>query len=358
MKLVVILAGMTRGGIDFFQSLLDKHSQISQLPGKFYIDEYIQKTKKDTSALSLARVFIECYPEYFNSKLASEERHNSLGQNKDEYYTVNKNQFTKSFIDLQNKEKNPNIRQIIINLNLAYSESLGENIFKKKLVVLQVHHISRISAIKNLDFDILFTIRNPIASHSAYISNLAFFDKKIPSAWQFNFHLERNFTHFKKITEFKKKTYVVKMEDVHLNNTKVMNNFCKEFGLIYEKSMKSSTFNGKLWWGDRVGKRDINGINTNFKNNINENLFFKKDIATFEYLLSTIFVNYNYSVSITNQSSLRYLRYLPFKFDYVIFYRNLVEVNLKGLFFSIYYYFKRIKFTYKKLKLENFPTQL
>ena len=99
-------------------------------------------------------------------------------------------------------------------------------------------------------------------------------------------------------------------------------------------------------------------INTNFKNNINENLFFKKDIATFEYLLSTIFVKYNYSVSILNQSSLRYLRYLPFKFDYVIFYRNLIKGNLKELFFSIYYYFKRIKFMYKKLKLENFPIQL
>ena len=40
MKLIIILASMSRAGIDFFQSLLDRHTQISQLPGKFFIDDY------------------------------------------------------------------------------------------------------------------------------------------------------------------------------------------------------------------------------------------------------------------------------------------------------------------------------
>ena len=45
MKIVVLLAAMTRGGIDLFQSLLDNHSEILQLPGKFYIDEFLKKIK-------------------------------------------------------------------------------------------------------------------------------------------------------------------------------------------------------------------------------------------------------------------------------------------------------------------------
>ena len=42
MKIIVLLAGMTRGGIDLFQSLLDNHPQISQLPGKFYVDDFLK----------------------------------------------------------------------------------------------------------------------------------------------------------------------------------------------------------------------------------------------------------------------------------------------------------------------------
>ena len=55
MKIVVLLAAMTRGGIDLFQSLLDNHSEILQLPGKFYIDEFLKKLKIKTIILRLLK---------------------------------------------------------------------------------------------------------------------------------------------------------------------------------------------------------------------------------------------------------------------------------------------------------------
>ena len=68
MKIIVLLAAMTRGGIDLFRSLLDKHSQITQLPGKFYIDEFLEGEKSKNSE-KIAKIFIENYSEYFDSDL-------------------------------------------------------------------------------------------------------------------------------------------------------------------------------------------------------------------------------------------------------------------------------------------------
>ena len=61
MKIVVLLAAMTRGGIDLFQSLLDNHSEILQLPGKFYIDEFLKKIKNKNNNSEIAQEFINCY---------------------------------------------------------------------------------------------------------------------------------------------------------------------------------------------------------------------------------------------------------------------------------------------------------
>ena len=94
MKIIVLLAAMTRGGIDLFQSLLDKHSQITQLPGKFYIDEFLEKVKNQKNSEKIAKIFIENYSEYFDSRLNKVERHNYPREKKNEFYIINKNLFT------------------------------------------------------------------------------------------------------------------------------------------------------------------------------------------------------------------------------------------------------------------------
>ena len=42
MKILLLIAG-SRSGSDFFQSLLDSHSQILQFPGELRIDENFKK---------------------------------------------------------------------------------------------------------------------------------------------------------------------------------------------------------------------------------------------------------------------------------------------------------------------------
>ena len=204
MKIVVLLAAMTRGGIDLFQSLLDNHSEILQLPGKFYIDEFLKKIKNKKVNSEIAQEFINCYQEYFDSRLNIVERHNFLGQNKDEFYFIDKDKFIKKFDELS-KNKKLNKKEIIINLHLAYSSASEESIDKKKLIILQIHHLFRIKSIEDLDFDIACTIRDPIASHSSYVKNLSKFNNKFINPWQYYYHMERNFSHLIELFKLKKK---------------------------------------------------------------------------------------------------------------------------------------------------------
>lgn len=97
MKIVVALSASTRGGIDFFQSLLDKHTQISQFPGELYIDELIAEFKYMKSVDEISNTFIKKYQRYFDSSSSIIERHNCLGEKKNQSYKVCTSSFKKYF---------------------------------------------------------------------------------------------------------------------------------------------------------------------------------------------------------------------------------------------------------------------
>ncbi len=357
MKIIVLLAGMTRGGIDLFQSLLDNHPQVSQLPGKFYVDDFLKKINKNFTSNQIADLFIKEYKEYFDSRLNIIERHNNLGPKKNEFYIIDEYKFKNKFIDLF-KNKKFEKKNIILNLHLAYSFAAGENIQDKKILILQIHHFFRIQSIVELDFDIICTIRDPIASHSSYVKNLATFNKKLINPWQYYYHIERNFSHIINLSRLNKNINVIKLERLHKNNSDVMQKFCKIYEINYIKALNSSTFHGKLWWGDQVSKNYLNGINKKFENKIDYSLFFKSDIETIEYFLENFIKSYNYTFK-TNKQFFRMKKYLPFKVDQIIFLQSLKKLNIKNLALCIYYYFKRLKLLNKKLlDMAQYPSEI
>ena len=54
MKVIVLMAG-SRAGLEFFQSLLDSHEEVLQLPGILYIDANLIKILSIKSKESLAK---------------------------------------------------------------------------------------------------------------------------------------------------------------------------------------------------------------------------------------------------------------------------------------------------------------
>ena len=77
MKTLFLVAG-GRGGSDFFQGLLDGHSQILSFPLYLKIDKKFIEMIELNDSKKLAKQFIKLFPEFFNSKINIFERHHRL----------------------------------------------------------------------------------------------------------------------------------------------------------------------------------------------------------------------------------------------------------------------------------------
>ena len=138
MKILLLVAG-GRGGSDFFQGLLDDHSQILQLPGYLRIDDEFHEMMSLRDPNKIAKRFIKIYPEYFNSRLNTLERHGQLGKNKNKFYKVNKDKFIKKFNFLRKGKKENNKIEILKDLHFAYSLAKGEKKCEKKILFVHTH---------------------------------------------------------------------------------------------------------------------------------------------------------------------------------------------------------------------------
>ena len=106
MKTLLLVAG-SRSGSDFFQSLLDGHSQVMQFPGLIRTNKELIKVLSSHDPLKISSYFIEQYKHFFDSRVGYSEkveRHNMLGKNKNQYYIVNKEEFKKIFLNLFQKK--------------------------------------------------------------------------------------------------------------------------------------------------------------------------------------------------------------------------------------------------------------
>ena len=167
---------------------------------------------------------------------------------------------------------------LLTSIHLAYSASNNENYKKKKIILLHLHHIHRIYKLRDLNFQIFFTIRNPVANISAFFNNWSNFKKKIIDPWSQYYNLNRTINGINKMTKLNKKIHVIKLEDMHRKNSVIVNKVCKILDIKKEKILFRSTFLKKKWWGDMASKKYLNGVNKNFKNSINFELFFDRDI--------------------------------------------------------------------------------
>ena len=100
MKTILLNSG-SRAGSDFFQSLLDGHPQILQFPGVIKTNKELIKTLSSDNGNDISSKFIKIYPHFFDSRLGygKVERHDALGENKNQYYLVDQEKFKIIFKD-------------------------------------------------------------------------------------------------------------------------------------------------------------------------------------------------------------------------------------------------------------------
>ena len=150
----------------------------------------------------------------------------------------------------------------------------------------------------------------------------------------------------------------IKLENLHIDNAKVMRDLSNKLDISYNPAMTQSTYHGKLWWGDKVSGKDLNGVNPNFKNKVDEKLFFKKDIQCIESYLKAFILKYEYSF---RSKGLRnnLIKFLPFKFELIIWFRTIVSMNIKEIILIAILWYRRVKLMDKNnYKFVKFPTHV
>ena len=83
----------------------------------------------------------------------------------------------------------------------------------------------------------------------------------------------------------------------------------------------------KFWWGDAVSKKFLNGLNPKFKNKFDKNIFFDKDIEIIERKIKNVITKYNYPIRSKLEIKNKYLQFLPFKFELIVWLNRILILS-------------------------------
>ena len=358
MQILLLVTG-ARGGSDFFQSLLDDHSQIIQFPGILRIDDHFSEMLNYSDPDKISKKFIKLYPYFFNSKLEMIERRGFLGINKNKSFKVNTKIFIKNFHNLLKKEKKISKIKILKNLHMAYSLTKKEKKCRKKIIFIHTHIVDYtkkfLKIINKENITIIHTMRNPISAINSPVKNWLKYKKgKYFFAKDLYFQLDVVFNGISDLKNLKRKTFVIQLEKVHTQHKKVMKDFCRIFQIKYEKCMEKPTYFGMQWWGDAVSKKWVSGVNKNFKINIDKDIFFSRDIQFFEYVGKKIIKFYKYKLFYPNSKF--YFNFYPMKCELLVWKNTLVHKKWKHILSIPFFYLKRIFLINKfMVKSSNLP---
>ena len=249
MKILVLVA-CGRGGQDLFQSLLDNHLQILQFPGPIWFDKNFESIFNEKNTETIIDLFCKQYPHFFDSRLNIMERHNQLGKNRKLFFKVNKDKFLKEFLIIR-KKTHKNKFNLVKDLNLAYYRAAGFSTKSIRIMLVHLHLLENVknffryfSNIKNVVF--IIALRDILVSLGSTCHKwLKYENGNGLNAQTLYDNLFSHVKLFKELKKYKKKTYVIQLENLHKKNHLVLKQFCKIFDLKFKKSLKKSTYFGK-----------------------------------------------------------------------------------------------------------------
>jgi hypothetical protein len=366
----VLLVATGRTGSDFFQSLLDSHPQILQLPGAWFFQQWWQVARCRNNVSDLVEEFIwQTSPSYnhiskFISCYNTIERWGKLGDKKNESFKVNIDAFRKHMLNIFS-ERELNRQNFFLALNLAYGMATNIDIFNTKILFYHIHQSDKLAAFKEdfFDFDVIPMVREPRNTLVSGIENWSKY--KIDTSYNSSFlhyTLRRIFHGAETILLYTNNIRSIKLEDLHLYPEVVMREFCGAYGLKHDDCLFHSTYHGKKWWGDEISGKYLDG----FSNNVTKKKWSGKlsfyDNFLIEYLLGSRLKHYGYDhknkLPLISPLISILLIFLPMKYEVKILLYNLKSSeNLKdfsnAMVWGTFYYLLRVRlylhFTIKRV---------
>jgi len=266
-----LLVTTGRTGSDFFHSLLDGHPEIICFHNHVYVAQFWRAKQCEESLPDLVNEFIWFRSEdkfnlgLFKSQYEKFERHDQLGKNKNEHYTVNLEKFSSCVLSLLHGIP-LTFDNFFYSIHVAYALAQGEDILKKKMIFYHPHHVTELKDFNDLwkgrNYSILCTIREPKNTLVSNINRWRYFE---PETFRPAFVLYQHV----RILELcdpllclGREINVLKLETLHQETERVLRAYCQRFKMTYFPSiLLESTIAGKLWWGDVLMGKYVTGFN-------------------------------------------------------------------------------------------------
>ena len=146
---IVTLCTTGRTGSDFFQSLVDGHPQVLQLPSNWVFYDFWDQALCTNDIEDLVNEFLWFRAEKpkgyihffkFKSKYHVFEGLDQLGENRNESINVSVSEFMKHMKQIF-QTKTITSKNFFIATHVAYALASGENIIGKKLLFFHIHHL-------------------------------------------------------------------------------------------------------------------------------------------------------------------------------------------------------------------------
>ena len=353
MKVILLVTG-GRGGSDFFQGLLDNHSEILQFPGILNPDKKFSEIFKTVDLKNIPEKFINYVPIFFDSRKNKIERHDRLGRDRNRHYIVDKKKF--KFFFLRLAKSSDSKFDLLKKLHQAYYLSRNKKINSVKILFIHTHTVEytkKFIKLMNIKkYSILHTMRHPLEALNSPIRNwLNYKEGKFffPKELYFQYDLALN--GLSDLVSINKKTYVVLLENLLTNKKIVMKDFCKIFKISFSKKLLNCTYFGMQWWGDEVSGRWISKSPKNKKNN-KEKYFYDRDVDFFYTLTEAVIGKYFRKYKKNHLNKKIFFNCFPMKSEILVWQNTIKHKKIKDAISIPYFYFKRL-FLLNKIFVKN-----
>lgn len=357
---VYVLVTTGRTGSDFMQSLLDSHSEVLTFNGNFLFHNFWEKSLCVKSGEFDLGDFIDEFSGHFIERLKSRydllERKNKLGDDYNQCININIPQFKEIFIKLLTNRK-PNSKNVLVAIYAAYSISLGQDINSKKILFHHEHSFLKLHEViaDFPDCKVLCTTRDPRATFVSGILHWKAFDVTKDNEQFLHLYIKRILEDAEVLEKYNREYRVIKLED--MGNEKILNSLCQWLGILYDETLKTSTWAGLSWHGDALSpvKNKTKGWSSEMLVNHWEKKLSWYDMYIFNYIMYHRLKCYGYKckrISIFDTLFVPLFILFPLRFELRFFSFEYIRkyslgMKIKVIVMNIIWYIFRIGLFYK-----------
>ena len=325
-----------RTGTDFFQSLLDSHTQVLTFNGHlidyylFWNDNKDIINSKKFKPEDLIFKFVSHYLKFLKSHYDLSERKDKMGDNLDESISIDLLDFVKTTSSFLEK-KEFNSKNFLLAVHIAYAICLGQKISSKTVFLYHIHHEPMLPFFFR-DFPnakVICMTRDPRANYYSGIKHRLLSYKSNNRGMM---HSYKSYTYIRRIFEdsnvlekYNNEYCVIKLED--LGEDCILYEICEWLGIYYEDTLSLSSFGGIRWRGDSLSTKinQSKGFSKEMINNkwSDEFTFIEKYI--FNFILNSRLAHYSYKyedITIKDYFIVPMFILIPLKFEIDMFFLN------------------------------------